>query len=206
MDKRALRQRCLAWRRSLTPSSWQNSSTAACERLAQHERVQAARTVLAYVSFRQEIDLSHLWQQFPDKTWGFPRCVGADLVWHRIASHGLGESGEIAERAGTPIWQVGPYGALEPSPHWPTIDPGCVDVVLVPATACDRLGYRLGHGAGYYDRFLPACPAYRIAIAYEACVVEALPVDPWDVPMHAICTESRFLPLRPHLQRARTEG
>jgi 5-formyltetrahydrofolate cyclo-ligase len=58
-------------------------------------------------------------------------------------------------------------------------------LLLVPALAIDQHGIRLGSGGGWYDR-LRAAPAWRavpaLAVLPAACVVEALPSDPWDVP------------------------
>jgi 5-formyltetrahydrofolate cyclo-ligase len=49
----------------------------------------------------------------------------------------------------------GPFGILEPT--GPRLGPGAIrraDVVLVPALAVDRAGFRLGRGGGFYDRTL----------------------------------------------------
>ena len=65
------------------------------------------------------------------------------------------------------------------------LPPGAMGLLLVPALACDRQGYRLGSGGGWYDR-LRADPAWRavpaLAVLPAACVVDQLPRDPWDVP------------------------
>jgi len=64
--------------------------------------------------------------------------------------------------------------------------PEAVGLLLVPALAIDRQGFRLGYGGGWYDR-LRADPAWRavpaLAVLPAACVVEALPRDAWDVPL-----------------------
>ena len=58
-------------------------------------------------------------------------------------------------------------------------------LLLVPALAVDATGLRLGSGGGFYDR-LRADSAWRavpaLAVLPVACVVSALPRDPWDVP------------------------
>ncbi len=43
----------------------------------------------------------------------------------------------------------GGFGLSEPSRDWPKLDP---DVLIVPLLAFDGAGYRVGYGAGYYDR------------------------------------------------------
>ncbi|MEE4024298.1 5-formyltetrahydrofolate cyclo-ligase [Gordonia sp. PKS22-38] len=54
-------------------------------------------------------------------------------------------------------------------------------VVFVPAYAVDKIGNRLGRGAGYYDRTLAAVSAEVIAVVYDDEIVESLPTDPHDV-------------------------
>jgi 5-formyltetrahydrofolate cyclo-ligase len=53
-------------------------------------------------------------------------------------------------------FQKGIYNVPEPiSDHF--ISPEAFDLVLVPLLICDRKGYRVGYGKGFYDRYLPYC-------------------------------------------------
>ena len=65
------------------------------------------------------------------------------------------------------------------------LEPEQIGLLLVPALAVDADGLRLGSGGGWYDR-LRADPRWRtipaLAVLPAACVTEALPRDPWDVP------------------------
>jgi len=67
-----------------------------------------------------------------------------------------------------------------------------VDLLLVPAVACDRRGYRLGYGGGFYDRLLSQ-PEWQqkpaIGIIFDFARLPTLPFDPWDQPLTSICTE-----------------
>jgi 5-formyltetrahydrofolate cyclo-ligase len=70
--------------------------------------------------------------------------------------------------------------------------------VLVPALAVDRLGVRLGRGAGYYDRSLVlASPgAAKVAVVRDEEVMARLPRAPHDVLMTAALTPGGgFTPL-----------
>ena len=88
-------------------------------------------------------------------------------------------------------WVEGAFGLHQPSSSNPPVRP---DVVLVPLVGFDRAGNRLGQGAGHYDRALSVLPdAIRIGIAYSCQEIDALPADPWDEPLHAICTEKEWI-------------
>lgn len=82
-------------------------------------------------------------------------------------------------------------GILEPLVTAEALDPKCLQVVLVPALAFDRAGYRLGYGMGFYDRFLNllANDCIFIGIVSETCYVEQLPREPHDRAVHYIATE-----------------
>ena len=71
------------------------------------------------------------------------------------------------------------------------------DAVLAPALAVSRTGVRLGRGGGSYDRALTRCrPGTAvIALVFADEVRDALPVDPWDVPVAEAVTPSGFVRL-----------
>lgn len=90
------------------------------------------------------------------------------------------------------LLRAGPLGLLQPDPATaPEIAP---EVILTPLVGFDRAMARLGQGAGYYDRAFAALPdARRIGLAWSAQEADALPVDPWDVPLHAVATEREWI-------------
>ncbi|CAN1211426.1 5-formyltetrahydrofolate cyclo-ligase [Tumidithrix helvetica PCC 7403] len=181
-QKKSLRRDAIAARQAIPHYLWQQHNQKICQQLAQWQTFQEAQTILAYQSFRQEPDLSDLWQQFPDKTWGFSRCVGQDLIWHQI------DILELQTAKDTCI-EVGKFGIPEPCPHLPIMEEESVDLILMPAVACDRTGYRLGYGGGFYDRWLPQQRGYKVGIIFSDYLLAQLPHEAWDVPMQAICTE-----------------
>jgi 5-formyltetrahydrofolate cyclo-ligase len=188
MNKTELRRSLLKTRQAISPEAWRTKSQQLCDRLQTVPLFQQAQTILAYFSIRQEPDLSKLFTL--DKTWGLPRCVGQELSWHRWSP-------------GIPLNQ-GAYGIAEPQAEALTLAAAQVDLLLVPAIACDHRGYRLGYGGGYYDRLL-SVPEWAnkvtIGIVFEAMRVPELPIDPWDRPLNAVCTEAGFFLCRNFVQR-----
>ena len=71
------------------------------------------------------------------------------------------------------------------------------DVILTPIVGFDRRGWRLGHGAGYYDRAIFAArlrgPVLAIGFAYAAQECEAIPAEAHDAAMDMIVTEDAIL-------------
>jgi len=181
-NKAALRRSLLQTRQALTQETWREKSDRLCAHLQSCEQFLQARTILSYVSIRQEPDLSLLWRSPREgfsRQWGLPRCVGKTLLWHIWSpDHPL---------------QTGAYGIPEPHADCPTLEPEAVDLILVPAVACDRRGYRLGYGGGFYDRLLSS-PAWStkptIGIVFDFARLPLLAIDPWDLSLQAVCTEA----------------
>lgn len=68
------------------------------------------------------------------------------------------------------------------------------DLILAPLLGFDRALRRIGQGAGFYDRYFAGSPdARRIGIAWACQEMDAIPTDPWDVPLHAIVTELEWI-------------
>ena len=98
----------------------------------------------------------------------------------------------------------GPRGLLEPA--GPPLGAGAVAacvLVVVPALAVDRTGTRLGRGGGSYDRALARTPGLVVAALHAGELVERLPAEPHDRPVHAAVVPGEGLVrLRPHPARA----
>ncbi len=156
---------------------WRQKSDRLCSHLQSSSLFTQAQTILAYFSFRQEPDLSPLFTS-TQHCWGFSRVEGKSLFWHSW------KPGEQRKK--------GTYGIFEPSPDSPTLEPDEVDLILVPAVACDLRGYRLGYGGGFYDRMLSS-PKWQVkpsvGIVFEFAYLAQLPIDAWDRQLHGVCTE-----------------
>lgn len=89
------------------------------------------------------------------------------------------------------------YGIPEPASNGSApISLRNLDLIFMPLVAFDDAGWRLGSGAGFYDRCLHHLRTDRywrrpklIGVAYEFQRVARLGAQPWDVPMDAVLTE-----------------
>ena len=164
----------------MSAEEWRSKSDRICAHLQSSPLFTSAKTILAYFSFRQEPDLSRLFTD-SSRRWGFSRCVGDALSWH------IWNPGDTLQK--------GSFGILEPNSAVPKLESAEVDLILVPAVACDERGYRLGYGGGFYDRMLSSAEWVSkptIGIVFEFAYLPQLPIDNWDKPLQAVCTEMGF--------------
>lgn len=90
----------------------------------------------------------------------------------------------------TPL-KTGAFSVPVPDENAPELEP---EILLVPLLAFDRQGFRLGYGAGFYDRTLSKLRARgsvtAIGIAFDEQRVEAVPHDAYDEALDWMLTPS----------------
>lgn len=141
--------------------------------------------VAAYRAVRGEVPLDELLDGGRREVFTLPRVVDDALefvAWHQGQSFAPGSFGIPEPAAGGPV-------AL--ADH---------DAVLVPLTAFDGRGHRLGQGGGFYDRALASLPSgpgttrpAAIGVAHWFQQVDEVPLEPWDVPLDAIATDRAII-------------
>lgn len=88
---------------------------------------------------------------------------------------------------------LGAYNILEPNISKCKIDYNLDNsVCFVPALAFDNLGYRLGFGMGYYDRFLSNFNGQKIGLCYSECIYDKLPCNNFDTKVDVLITENNI--------------
>ena len=185
-EKTKLRAEMRARLRAMPPDAVEHASTAIVAQLQREPQWCAgARVVAFFGGLRGEPDLRSLlpWLHRQGITTAL-FAIERDHLVPLIVS----EPGDFEE---------GPYGVWVPRTAVcaPLAVPE-VSVVLAPGLAfCMADGARLGRGAGFYDRFFahPEASARRVGVCFESQLLDHLPAEPHDAPMHAIVTESRFV-------------
>lgn len=146
-------------------------------------QIESARSVALYSAIGSEVRTDAVAAALAARgvEVGFPRVEGEEIELYRVRS--------LAELS------PGFRGILEPPGGAPLLDPGAIDVCLVPGLLFDRVGTRLGRGAGHYDRLLPRLSrAYSVGLCYADRVVERLPRAPWDRRVDCIVTDDAVIP------------
>lgn len=78
------------------------------------------------------------------------------------------------------------------------LGPGAIaqaTVVVCPAAAVALDGTRLGHGGGSYDRALTRAAGLVVALVHDDELLDVLPRDPHDQPVHVAITPDRTVRL-----------
>ena len=91
----------------------------------------------------------------------------------------------------------GPMKIPEPKDSCPIISKEKIDLVLVPCLAANKEGYRLGYGAGYYDRYLKDYIGSTILLCREEQLIKHLPVESHDIKTDYYVTEKGLFPTAP---------
>lgn len=80
-------------------------------------------------------------------------------------------------------------GIPEPDGDCPIIPKEEIGAALIPHLMCDREGYRLGWGGGYYDRWLVDFTGFTVCVCRPGRLVEHMPREEFDVPVKLVLIE-----------------
>lgn len=181
--KQALRQELGAQRRAVPAERAAEAGAACASLLLAEPALRAARRVALYAALPDELPTRPLFEAL--------RALGTECLFPRTLP---GRRLEFAAVARWAELRPGRFGIAEPPPEAAPVRPGPGDWVVVPGVAFDRCGWRLGRGAGYYDRiFARLEEPRRVGLCYALQLVAQVPHDSHDRPVDAIVTERGWL-------------
>ena len=183
--KAEVRTLALALRDEMPMQERMRCSEKIVKNLTEHTCYRETQALLAYVSFRSEVDtISLIEQAFADgKAVFVPRVAGREMDFFRI--QGLCDLEE------------GYHGILEPRDHITEVYNSLIGKALMcmPGAAFDRAHHRIGYGGGYYDRYLSGQAKDTIctaALAYDCQILQEIPWDSHDICPRWIVTETEI--------------
>ena len=183
LNKAEQRKFVLDRRRSMTGAELSGKSSAICARLLALPQLQKAGLILSYMPTYDEADVGELNRRLAEagKHVCYPVTAGGGLM----SAYEPESPDAFAEKR---------YGILEPViERSRRIEPADIDAIILPCVAFDYQLRRLGHGAGYYDRYLPLCKkAVKIAAAFSLQQLEEVICDSCDVPVDLVVTEEKI--------------
>ncbi len=191
--RKQIRQQVRKARQQLSTEFQTECAAALVQQAQQFPELQHAQHIALYLSNDGELDTAPLLQylQQQGNTLYLP-------VLHPVTAGYL-----LFQRydALTPM-HCNKFGIREPKPDVTTIGlPAQLDVIFMPLVAFDAKGQRLGMGGGFYDRTLATLPQcgqkpLLVGLAHQCQQVEAVPVEPWDVPLPLVLTPQQLWDFR----------
>lgn len=178
-DKTTLRKQGLLALEQLSQKPKQKKAQAEIitQLLFASEQWQSARTIGLFRSTVQEFDTRPLFAR------GFQegkRVVVPEVLPKRqLAFHEVISSSQYA---------LSNFGIEEPVVKQP-IAKEEIDLLVVPGVVFHELGYRIGYGGGYYDRFLTDFKGTTVSLAFNQQLSGSWQPDVFDVPVHRIITD-----------------
>lgn len=186
MDKKNLRKKIINKRDLLSAELRENKAKTIISKILTSELYVNADHIMLFSAFGSELDLNSLLEEiWQAKKHAYLPVVDPDS--NKILPVEVFSFSELKRSN---------YGILEPSPaNYNAATPNLLELILTPAVAFDTDKYRIGYGAGYYDRFFSslAQPVIKIGVGFDEQLVDAVPKEPHDVQLDYVLTDKRWL-------------
>ena len=169
-EKQRIRQEARLIAENLTPEYRSEASREITRQVLTLPFWKEASTVMAYWSLPGEPDTRALMAAAlrEGKTLLLPSCLDAS----RMAALPVEDPDGLKPGIlGIPEPELPQDGTAVPEP----------DLILVPCMAAAPHGVRLGHGAGYYDRFLAEHSGKAVCLCFRALLRADLPAEETDI-------------------------
>ena len=176
--KKQLRREMKALREAL-PAAWFRDAGERMQRqLFSLPDWPAAKRVFVYVSMEREPDTRMILRRAlaEGKSLYVPKCLGGG----RMLAVRIRSLEELSP---------GVLGIPEPESWTETCEAADLDLMIVPCVCASRDGRRLGHGGGYYDRFLAGHADKAVCLCFRDMLREDLPAEETDVRVPRVLTE-----------------
>ncbi|TLX82117.1 MAG: 5-formyltetrahydrofolate cyclo-ligase [Thaumarchaeota archaeon] len=179
VEKARLRKQLLDTRDALSLDFIKITSKEIQDNLRKVDFFRSAKSIGAYYSIGSEVQTQDILQEILNagKQLALPKVVKNDLVFKKITSFSDLEQGN--------------FSVMEPKEKCESVKN--LDVIIIPAIALTRDGFRLGYGFGYFDRFLHGKKSKIIALSYAKQIVKSFPRDDHDVKINCIVTEDEVI-------------
>ena len=177
-EKQRIRQEARLISGNLTPEYREEASREITRQVLELPCWKQAETVMMYCSLPGEPDTRTLMETAlrEGKTLLLPRCLDAGIM----KAFPVKAPEDLKPGAlGIPEPPLPEEGTEVPEP----------DLILVPCMAASPNGIRLGHGAGYYDRFLAVHHACSVCLCFRALLRGDLPAEETDIPIDFVISD-----------------
>ena len=134
-----------------------------------------------------------VWQEFPEIVTSVPRI-----------DYATGELASVVYSSTCPVVQ-NKWGLSEPE-GGTVLHPEAIDLTIVPLLCFDELGFRVGYGKGYYDRFLAKCRpnCSKVGLSFFPPIEKIEETHEFDVPLDLFITQEQIYRIDGETQKIQT--
>jgi 5-formyltetrahydrofolate cyclo-ligase len=184
--RETLRQQKIAERDRMPPDIRHESSVEIARKLTAYIEDRNFKFIHCYISFRSEVETRDFIEAEIKSGVRVVVPIVEELDGKQLLIH--------TEISGLTNLKKGTFGLDEPVERM-QLSLESLNAVIVPLTAFDRRGNRLGYGNGFYDKFLRELPksVVRIGIAFSTQETENIHSLPHDEPLDIIVTEREII-------------
>lgn len=182
MDKIRLREQVKSQLAALPPAYLRESDEKIFHLLCSLPEFERAERVFTYISIDREVDTRRI----------IALCHELGKIPVLPYRYNKGQMGFTALDRPLSALSPGVFGIPMPDESLPELFPEAGDLMLVPALCFDEDGYRLGHGGGYYDRYLAAHPVFSIGLCREALLSPQLFRETHDRAVDCLITDKKI--------------
>ncbi len=184
--KKNIRKTILKARMGLNDMDWQQKSISIFKNLCQLKNFKSSTNIMTFMDFKREVSTNPIndWILMQNKNLIIPRVVKNNPILELCIIKDINNM------------ELSNLGIKEPkSTHKDFVEPKDIDFVIIPGVAFTTDGARLGYGGGYYDRIIPLMikKPLIVAPAFELQIIDNLPLEPHDINIDMIVTESRII-------------
>ena len=184
-DKKILRNTIQHKRSSLEDYYFIHANEHIVQRVLTFHGYKNADSLFIYLSTTKEPETDRIIDHAlrSDKKVFVPKCLAGNRM-KAVQIHSADE------------YRLNRFNIREPVCSDETEESESLDLIVVPCVSANDHGARIGHGGGYYDRFLAQTNAMKLCLCYDALLSAEVPQTPHDVPMDYLITESKTVRCR----------
>ena len=187
--KKEIREAILQEKIKFSKATAKEKSLAIFNTLKEMDFYKNANNVMVYITLENENEAST--DPMLDDLFDKGKRIFVPLTVHKTKELIVSELKDLENDL-----EVGNFGVMEPKKETTRpVEPSILDLVIVPGVAFDKEGFRIGHGAGYYDRFLPRLPekTVTVSLAFDMQLIDKVPICCHDIAVKYVITEKQFI-------------
>ncbi|CAG9795901.1 unnamed protein product [Diatraea saccharalis] len=177
--KALLREQIATRIAALSTDEKKRQSKIVYDKLINHPYYKSSKRISLFMSTDQEIDTAPIIDHIRARGAAafVPQYAGGVMRMLRL---------ETGDEQAMPLTRHGIQQHSKDQPRENALENGGLDLIIAPGVAFSKSGDRLGHGGGYYDKFITNLrsnynPAPKVvAIGFNVQVIDNVPMDPQD--------------------------